>query len=172
MPKRKKHKLGGIKETPFQHTFVMKLFDRSVDLAQFEENTPLYPICRAWMANNPRSFVNSRLNKDSCKKIKKEDKREISKKFKLEDLLLKEVYGLPAPLPSDNSTVPLPTFPKKEFELPSENEKNQPTKEVLLANHITHWTEVKKKKKAEAFKREQRYAPSKKLLRRIFHGAQ
>lgn len=33
----------------------MKLFDRSVDLAQFEEDTPLYPICRAWMKNQPHN---------------------------------------------------------------------------------------------------------------------
>lgn len=39
----------------FHHTYVMKLFDRSVDLARFEEDTPLYPICRAWMANQPRN---------------------------------------------------------------------------------------------------------------------
>ncbi len=33
----------------------MKLFDRSVDLAQFTETTPLYPICRAWMRNQPHN---------------------------------------------------------------------------------------------------------------------
>lgn len=38
----------------FADKYVMKLFDRSVDLAQFEENTPLYPICRAWMRNQPQ----------------------------------------------------------------------------------------------------------------------
>lgn len=37
----------------FHHTFVMKLFDRSVDLAQFRPDTPLYPVCRAWMRNEP-----------------------------------------------------------------------------------------------------------------------
>lgn len=42
-------------DNAFHHTYVMKLFDRSVDLAQFEEETPLYPICRAWMANQPRN---------------------------------------------------------------------------------------------------------------------
>ena len=33
----------------------MKLFDRSVDLAQFggTSNYPLYPVCRAWMRNEP-----------------------------------------------------------------------------------------------------------------------
>lgn len=37
------------------HSFIMKLFDRSVDLAKYHENTALYPICRAWMINQPRS---------------------------------------------------------------------------------------------------------------------
>ncbi|KAJ8983971.1 hypothetical protein NQ317_008675 [Molorchus minor] len=41
--------------TPYHHTYVMKLFDRSVDLARFQEDTPLYPICRAWMQNQPRN---------------------------------------------------------------------------------------------------------------------
>lgn len=36
-------------------TYVMKLFDRSVDLAQFDESSPLYPICRAWMKNQPHN---------------------------------------------------------------------------------------------------------------------
>ncbi|EMP29865.1 Protein lin-37 like protein [Chelonia mydas] len=36
-----------------QNTYIIKLFDRSVDLAQFAESTPLYPICRAWMRNSP-----------------------------------------------------------------------------------------------------------------------
>ena len=37
----------------YHHTYVMKLFDRSVDLAQFGEATPLYPIARAWIHNQP-----------------------------------------------------------------------------------------------------------------------
>uniref|UniRef100_A0A1L8DCX2 Putative myb-interacting protein n=1 Tax=Nyssomyia neivai TaxID=330878 RepID=A0A1L8DCX2_9DIPT len=31
------------------HSYVMKLFDRSVDLAKFNDTTALYPICRAWI---------------------------------------------------------------------------------------------------------------------------
>ena len=31
----------------------MKLFDRSVDFAQFNEDTPLYALARAWMQNKP-----------------------------------------------------------------------------------------------------------------------
>ena len=38
-----------------QASYIMKLFDRSVNLAKFEEDTPLYPLCRAWMKNQPRA---------------------------------------------------------------------------------------------------------------------
>ena len=37
----------------FPETVIMKLFDRSVDLAQFPDATPLYPVCRAWIHNRP-----------------------------------------------------------------------------------------------------------------------
>lgn len=40
-------------QTLFEDAYIIKLFDRSVDLAQFSTSTPLYPICRAWMRNNP-----------------------------------------------------------------------------------------------------------------------
>lgn len=36
-------------------TFIMKLFDRSLDLSNYGCHSVLYPICRAWMVNQPRS---------------------------------------------------------------------------------------------------------------------
>lgn len=41
----------------FLDSYVMKLFDRAVDLTPFTEQTPLYPICRAWINN--QSLFNS-----------------------------------------------------------------------------------------------------------------
>jgi len=35
------------------YSYVMKLFDRSVDFAQFSEDTPIYALARAWMQNKP-----------------------------------------------------------------------------------------------------------------------
>ncbi|XP_046395431.1 protein lin-37 homolog [Ischnura elegans] len=54
---RKRRRRGEVTvgDAAYHHTYVMKLFDRSVDLAQFREDTPLYPVCRAWMANQPRN---------------------------------------------------------------------------------------------------------------------
>ena len=36
---------------------VMTLFDRKVDLARFNQSTPLYVMCREWMCNNPEKMV-------------------------------------------------------------------------------------------------------------------
>lgn len=43
-----------VKQAPPSASYIMKLFDRSVNLARFNEETPLYPLCRAWMQNAPR----------------------------------------------------------------------------------------------------------------------
>lgn len=61
----KKEKEGSpaVKEQKFkppkqpQQSYVMKLFDRSVNLAKFTEETPLYPLARSWMQNAPRQFT-------------------------------------------------------------------------------------------------------------------
>jgi len=53
-PSKKKKRKEAVEVGGPHHTYVMKLFDRSVDLAQFNEKTALYPVCRAWMANKPR----------------------------------------------------------------------------------------------------------------------
>lgn len=54
-PKRVKKEATPPPQPKVQHSFVMKLFDRCVDLAKYTENTSLYPICRAWMLNQPKS---------------------------------------------------------------------------------------------------------------------
>lgn len=48
-PRKKVNKKDASAVPPVQHSYVMKLFDRSVDLAKFDDRTPLYPICRAWI---------------------------------------------------------------------------------------------------------------------------
>ena len=41
-------------------SYVIKLFDRRVDLAQFSTETPLYILVREWMKNKP--YTNSSCN--------------------------------------------------------------------------------------------------------------
>lgn len=40
-----------------QASYIMKLFDRSVNLAKFTEDSSLYPLCRSWMQNAPRQLA-------------------------------------------------------------------------------------------------------------------
>lgn len=35
-------------------SYIMKLFDRSINLARYTEDTPLYVLSRNWMENSPR----------------------------------------------------------------------------------------------------------------------
>ena len=41
------------------NSYVLKLYDRSVNLAKFSPNTALYPVCRAWIKNQPNSTPTS-----------------------------------------------------------------------------------------------------------------
>ncbi|KAH9381250.1 hypothetical protein HPB48_014439 [Haemaphysalis longicornis] len=34
-------------------TYITKIYGCSVDLAQFDENSPLYSMCRSWIQNKP-----------------------------------------------------------------------------------------------------------------------
>lgn len=84
-------------DTVFHHKYVMKLFDRSVDLAQFQENTPLYPICRAWMANQPR-------NPNLISEVHSPSPEVVNEINKCTDILdingdIPDVYHLPSPIP-------------------------------------------------------------------------
>lgn len=46
------------KAKPFSMpSYIMKLFDRSVNLARFDEETPLYPLCRSWMVSQLQNFL-------------------------------------------------------------------------------------------------------------------
>lgn len=55
-PVMKESKLPKMPKPSQQASYIMKLFDRSVNLAKFTENVPLYPLCRAWMNNAPRQL--------------------------------------------------------------------------------------------------------------------
>jgi len=78
---RRRRKKEGATDSAFHHTFVMKLFDRSVDLAQFQEGTSLYPVCRAWMKNQPHNTsMAPRVRTPTPEPIKNEDEDDLSAK--------------------------------------------------------------------------------------------
>ncbi|KAJ8959042.1 hypothetical protein NQ318_022297 [Aromia moschata] len=125
--------------TPYHHTYVMKLFDRSVDLARFQEDTPLYPICRAWMQNQPR-------NPQPIIKRRVSSPEPDSPLWN--DNSISDVTRLPLPSRSFETRIPSPipeqTQHKDNINLNYDEcpvvEKNE-----LIAGHLQRWVKVKKK---------------------------
>ncbi|XP_003698705.1 protein lin-37 homolog [Apis florea] len=161
-------------DTAFHHTYVMKLFDRSVDLAQFQEDTPLYPICRAWMANQPR-------NPNLVPKIRSPSP-EILNEVNISNNILdsngevRDVYYLPPPLPCEEAMprnrIPSPIIREKEELNLDYDGQTLKSREMLLREHRIHWNAVRKKWYQQAYKNEQRFTQSANILNTIFKRAQ
>ncbi|KYN27389.1 Protein lin-37 like protein [Trachymyrmex cornetzi] len=157
-------------DTAFHHTYVMKLFDRSVDLAQFQEDTPLYPICRAWMANQPR-------NPHLAPKVRSPSPEIINEVNTANNLIgtdgeLSDVHYLPPPLPREEAIprnrIPSPILEEKDdLNLDYEGQILK-TREQLMKDHIERWNAIRKKWHQQAHKNEQRYLQSATILGTIF----
>ncbi|GLV45052.1 Myb-interacting protein 40 [Carabus blaptoides fortunei] len=158
--------------TAFHHTYVMKLFDRSVDLARYEEDTPLYPICRAWMANQPRNpqlIVKRRVSTPDP-----ELDRSMNSTWSADRI--HEMYQLPTATEPPISRVPspLPEQQVNNLEEPCLNYDDRPPvpRDELIRNHLQRWAKVKHKWIAQANKNEERFEPSFNILTTIYNKAQ
>ncbi|XP_044730364.1 protein lin-37 homolog [Chrysoperla carnea] len=168
--KTKKRRVDNAISNAFHHTYVMKLFDRSVDLAQFEEDTPLYPICRAWMANQPRNphyVIKRRLSSPEPEltrlNINGDDDSPISDIHRLPPPAMELVNRIPSPLPEQIET---------NFDVDIFDNKNPPSREELMQGHQTRWVNVRRKWQDQAKKYEDRYFQSTAVLTAIYNKAQ
>lgn len=147
------------------NSFVMKLFDRSVDLAQFRSHTSLYPVCRAWMANTPTAKVPRREGSPSPEPI---------------DLDASEnglIYRLPSPSQtSDEMLAEVSRDPRIPSPVPQPEEKldihadvsQAPTKETLLNDHLQRWKVIRNKWKDASQVNQSRYSESYALLKAMY----
>lgn len=134
-------------------SFIMKLFDRSVDLAQFDAESSLYPVCRAWMRNQPRARTS---NPDSCSKqldplvvpVGAETSRrsmpDVVEQFKRKEV--QEVPEMPKPAESDSEPFRFETkFTEGDEELSLEEvEGSAARRELLLEHHKSRWKKVRR----------------------------
>lgn len=174
---RKRRRREIVNEGAYHHTYVMKLFDRSVDLAQFKESTPLYPVCRAWMANQP---LNTNLVPKTRSPTPEPPVEEPSEHDG--DDSMQNVYKMPPPEPllydTNNQVisirVPSPVQPSsrvvKDMELDCFKDVHL-TREALLQQHLAHWTTVRKKWHNISHLNENRYSESGQILKTIFKKA-
>ncbi|XP_055628223.1 protein lin-37 homolog [Toxorhynchites rutilus septentrionalis] len=118
-------------------SFIMKLFDRSVDLSRFEADSPLYPVCRAWMRNQPRNRVQDASPKEP---EQRDELPNIIVRHNRKGMKETET----TPNVAENELAPF------HIEIPFQNSDNtkleeNPTKEQLLKLHKIRWTVVRKK---------------------------
>ncbi|XP_057568544.1 protein lin-37 homolog isoform X3 [Hippopotamus amphibius kiboko] len=126
------------------NTYVIKLFDRSVDLAQFSENTPLYPICRAWMRNSPTVRERERSPSSPLPPLPEDEE-------------------LPGHLetPADPEFHPHCSLRPK----PSEPE---PSPSTLIYRNMQRWKRIRQRWKEASHRNQLRYSESMKILREMY----
>lgn len=170
----------------FNNSYVMKLFDRSVDLAQFDANAPLYPVCRAWIRNDPLSATGRDKNPAAALLSSAPGPSLSSGVVPSSDslLLLEESSGvgqvgdvcrLPSPEPFSESCPPLHQLMKQRHPdlqppRPSADPLTPsvvPSHSTLMSGHLTRWRHVKKLVRAEMRQQEKRYASSFRVLEQL-----
>ncbi|XP_058465393.1 protein lin-37 homolog [Malaya genurostris] len=130
-----------------QHSssFIMKLFDRSVDLARFEPESSLYPVCRAWMRNQPRVRLYQETSHRQQLARKHQHMPDIVDHYNRNQI--ERIDQMPKP--SDSEMEPY------DFEKPFENGKSSfdftgvqkvvPKKEALLKEHKDRWIKIRRR---------------------------
>ncbi|XP_016927992.2 protein lin-37 homolog [Drosophila suzukii] len=132
---------GSVQKAPGE-SYVMRLFERSLDLSKYQDGTPLYPICRAWMANQPRNPAVAAFQTDgSTTAPKREDNgEEILSKLRSGEM--KMLTELPQPKPTNLPIIP----PRLEFS--QEEKKREKALEgadalELLSSNVARWKKVR-----------------------------
>ncbi|XP_071960555.1 protein lin-37 homolog [Antedon mediterranea] len=148
-----------------KHTYIMKLFDRSLDLAQFESSTPLYPVCRDWMNNQPQAKHPTRTRTPSPEPLPDSDQESSTK----------DIYKMPPPLaapiqgPDDRDLrIPSPVHQPDEALDINMDPDTAPAGEILLQNHLQRWRQIRQKWKETTQANYSRYSESYTMLRTMY----
>ncbi|XP_062872859.1 protein lin-37 homolog [Trichomycterus rosablanca] len=162
--KKRKEMDDGLPETnqQKQNSYIIKLFDRSVDLAQFSSNTPLYPICRSWMKNNP-SVKESIISTPPHNMADDEISDMLNGKSE-------NVYRLPhsvaCPLNESGDPVNLRIPPIEKQ--PASQSAETGGAANLMFNHMKRWKKIRQKWKEASNKNQLRYSESIKILKEMY----
>ncbi|XP_034409256.1 protein lin-37 homolog [Cyclopterus lumpus] len=145
-----------------QNAYIIKLFDRSVDLAQFNTSTPLYPICRAWMRNNPSVRVPPASPSPPHIMVEEE----------LTDMINGKgiVYRLPPPASCPISTSGEPInlrIPQTEKPTVNKLTDSLPVSGSLICDHMERWKKIRQKWKECSNKNQLRYSESIRVLKEM-----
>ncbi|BFG06595.1 uncharacterized protein DMAD_05047 [Drosophila madeirensis] len=138
----KKSGSGSYNQKSPSESYVMRLFERSLDLSKYNEKTPLYPICRAWMANQPRNPAVSTYNTEgSTATVKREsDAEEVRARLKSGEL--KILTQMPQARSTDLPVIPPRLEYTKEEKLQEKRLEGAARNDLLSAN-MARWKRVR-----------------------------
>ncbi|CAN2388039.1 Lin-37 DREAM MuvB core complex component [Pristimantis euphronides] len=150
---------------PKTNTFVIRLFDRSVDLAQFSEETTLYPVCRAWLRNSP-----------GTKAPEPPPTPPPSEEGDVVNGSSQNIYHLPPPSTCPVTETGEPVNPRIPSPLPREGEpldinspsEITPSMSVLIDQNMNRWKKIRQRWKYASYRNQQRYAQSMKILKEMY----
>lgn len=132
-----------------------------MDLAQFSEDTPLFPICRAWMANDPyKEKDNSMGSADKSTEVVEGTVLVPSPDQPFNNFTSNGKYISPR-IPSP------PAQPKDDLEGYLKGERPVPRAETLLIDNLHHWKMVREKWRAKSIENELRYSTGMNILKTI-----
>lgn len=142
--------------------YIMKFFDRHIDLSRFNETSSLYAMCRAWYKNNPTARAQETVSEPAKLVVcKREYNPEIVEKIL--NGQVNEIREMPLPEsagdmePYDQQTV----HPISEFQINAATME----KEELLEKHLLKWKQLRKSWIAHRKQyKERRYETSFRLL--------
>ncbi|XP_038238931.1 protein lin-37 homolog isoform X4 [Dermochelys coriacea] len=154
-----------------QNTYIIKLFDRSVDLAQFAESTPLYPICRAWMRNSPAVRERERSPSPPLPALPEDEEGAEGLNGKSQD-----VYKLPPPCAglesaggeSVSARIPSPLPPEDGGLPPDMTPDPRPSMSSLIYKNMERWKKIRQRWKEASHRNQLRYAESMKILKEMY----
>ncbi|TFJ98026.1 spliceosome RNA helicase DDX39B-like [Platysternon megacephalum] len=152
-------------------TYIIKLFDRSVDLAQFAESTPLYPICRAWMRNSPAVRERERSPSPPLPALPEDEEGAEGLNGKSQN-----VYKLPPPCAglenaggeSVSARIPSPLPPENGGLPPDTTPDARPSMSSLIYKNMERWKKIRQRWKEASHRNQLRYTESMKILKEMY----
>ncbi|KAG8569981.1 hypothetical protein GDO81_014624 [Engystomops pustulosus] len=165
--RKKRKEEDGVPEAvlPKTNTFVIRLFDRSVDLAQFSEETPLYPVCRAWLRNSP-----------GTKAPEPPPTPPPSEEGDVVNGSSQNIYLMPPPSACPVSETGDPINLRIPSPIPREEEplninmtaETTPSMSTLIYLNMNRWKKIRQRWKDASYRNQQRYAQSMKILKEMY----
>ncbi|KAM4703428.1 protein lin-37 homolog isoform 2-T2 [Rhinophrynus dorsalis] len=135
------------------------------NLAQFSEDTPLYPVCRAWLWNSP-----------SAKPADQPQTPPPTEEGEGVNGSTQNLYRLPPPLPCPmteegnpvNLRIPSP-FPRDEEPLNLNTPPELvPSMSTLINQNMDRWKKIRQRWKDSSYLNQQRYAQSMRILKEMY----